>query len=187
VVHVGCPSQAMGVDFQNFRGCSGFHYKFNQQTISKDWKHSRWQKVGTRNKRSGTTLRLLTSTLLNTNNLVFILVAQVGLCLWTVTSSGPIVHSTDDIYECQVQVEWYWQGKPKNSEKNLSQCHFVHPKSRMYLPSCEPTPWQWKASDWLAEPWHCQESLVGTKLTAYKSTVSTTYKKCGGGKHYENL
>jgi hypothetical protein len=25
--------------------------------------------------------------------------------------------------------EWYWQGKPKDSEKNLSQRQFVHHKS----------------------------------------------------------
>jgi hypothetical protein len=28
--------------------------------------------------------------------------------------------------ECRVLVEWYWQGKPKNSEKKLFQKHFVH-------------------------------------------------------------
>jgi hypothetical protein len=32
------------------------------------------------------------------------------------------------------------RGKPKNSEKNLSECHFVHYKSNMVCPEREPGP-----------------------------------------------
>jgi hypothetical protein len=35
-------------------------------------------------------------------------------------------------------VEWYWQGKLKYSDRNVSQCHFVHHKCHMDLPGIEP-------------------------------------------------
>jgi hypothetical protein len=37
------------------------------------------------------------------------------------------------------------RGKPKNSGKNLSQCHFVHNKSNMDWPGIEPGPPRWEA------------------------------------------
>jgi hypothetical protein len=45
-------------------------------------------------------------------------------------------------------VEWYTdRGKPKNSEKNLSQQHFFHHKSRMDWPGREPGTPRWEAGD----------------------------------------
>jgi hypothetical protein len=54
----------MGADISKFQGCLGLRYKFSQQRISKDSKHSRRHRVGiknTENERSGTTVFSLTS------------------------------------------------------------------------------------------------------------------------------
>jgi hypothetical protein len=53
----------------------------------------------------------------------------------------------------EAPVEWHWQRKLKYSDKNLSQCHFVHNKFQMDRPGIEPSPKKWQANK-LPEPWH---------------------------------
>jgi hypothetical protein len=52
-----------------------------------------------------------------------------------------------DIWVWEAKVEWYWQEKPKKSEKKQSRSHFVHHKSHMDLPGSEPAPPRWEADD----------------------------------------
>jgi hypothetical protein len=55
---------------------------------------------------------------------VFVVVVHIDgvrLFLWTVAINRPIFHPPDDIWVWRATVKWYWQGEPKNLEKNLFQ------------------------------------------------------------------
>jgi hypothetical protein len=67
--------------------------------------------------------------------------------LWTAGTNGPIVHPADDTWACRVMVEWYRQGKPKNSKSNLSQWHFVHLKFQVDGRGRDPGPPRAEAGD----------------------------------------
>jgi hypothetical protein len=50
--------------------------------------------------------------------------------------ANPVMKMSSILPSCTsngAPVEWNWQGKTDNSEKNMSQCHFVHHKSHMDL------------------------------------------------------
>ena len=38
--------------------------------------------------------------------------------------------------------------------ENMTLCHTVHHKSRIYWPGIEPQPTRWQARNWSPEPWH---------------------------------
>jgi hypothetical protein len=60
----------------------------------------------------------------------------------------PYVNPPDDIW---VNMEQRWndidRGKPKDTEKNLFSCHFIHNKSHMDWPGRDPGPLKWEAGD----------------------------------------
>jgi hypothetical protein len=74
------------------------------------------------------------------------------------------------IWVWRATVEWYWQGKPNNSEKNLSQCHSVHYKSHMDWPGRETGPPRWEAGD----------LSHGTARTRRLHEANTTHWTTGG-------
>jgi hypothetical protein len=62
---------------------------------------------------------------------VVVYVDGVRPCLWTVATNGPIVYPQVTYDYGEPQWNDIDRGKPKNSEKNLSQSHFIHDKSHI--------------------------------------------------------
>jgi hypothetical protein len=62
-------------------------------------------------------------------------------------------------------VGWYDRGRPKSSEKNLTQCYFVHQKFNVVWPGAEPGPLWLTACgmDWLIDVWdipYCTSDFI---------------------------
>jgi hypothetical protein len=62
------------------------------------------------------------------DNIVY--VDAVRQCLWTAAYCRGYCLSSDDVWIWRATAEWHLQGNWKSSEKNMSQCHFVHHKSQ---------------------------------------------------------
>jgi hypothetical protein len=63
------------------------------------------------------------------------------MSLWNWACNRPLIHPPNDIW---VNMEQWWNDidmeKPKDSEKDLFQCHFIHHKSHMDWPGRETGP-----------------------------------------------
>jgi hypothetical protein len=79
----------------------------------------------------------------------FSFVVHVGgvRCLWTAATNGPIVHLPGTCVYGEPRCNGIDRVKPKNSEKNLSQCQFVYHKSHMDRAGREPGSPLWEAGD----------------------------------------
>jgi hypothetical protein len=66
------------------------------------------------------------------------------LCLLTAATIGPIIYSPGVCGEPRWNIS---RGKPKNSNKNLTQYHFVHHKSYLNWPGREPGPPWWETGN----------------------------------------
>jgi hypothetical protein len=62
--------------------------------------------------------------------------------------------------------------KPNNSEKNLSQCNFVHHKAHMESPGREPWPPLSEVGNQPPEPWHGLRGIV-TKNSVQRLAILT--------------
>jgi hypothetical protein len=71
----------------------------------------------------------------------------VRLRLWTAVTNGHIVHPQMLYGYGERRWNDIDRGKPNNSEKNMSQCHFVHHKFHMDWPGREPETVRWEAGE----------------------------------------
>jgi hypothetical protein len=83
------------------------------------------------------------------------------------------------IWVWRATVEWYIErGKPKNSEKNLSQCHFLHDKSHIDWPGgANPGLRGERTVNWRPKPWHGPKHLFRTYFTVKDYVEGTTWNR----------
>jgi hypothetical protein len=85
-------------------------------------------------------------------------------CIWISASNGHVIPQMI-VY---TSMEPWWNdvnmGNTKNSERNQSQCCFVHHKSHGDWLWCEPSPPQWEDGNWPPESWPSLVVLVHFKL-----------------------
>jgi hypothetical protein len=58
-------------------------------------------------------------------------VSGVRRRLWTSATNGPVVYPPVIHEHGEPWWNWYWQRRPKNLERNLSQCHSLQHKSHI--------------------------------------------------------
>jgi hypothetical protein len=90
--------------------------------------------------------------------------------LWTVTCclARAFAHLMGRRY---MSMEQWWndidRAKRKNSEKNLSQCHFVHYKFHVDWPGDKPGHPRWQARGYSLAPWHGTICVIILLLKLY--------------------